>query len=47
MPSWAKEKGMGMWFWTSQGRKAIHMELEKQMFDKKCFLGYNGTQRVL
>lgn len=38
VPSWAKEMGQGMWFETSQGRKAIHIEIEKQIFDKQTFV---------
>lgn len=32
-PPWAKEKGR-VWFGTSKGRQAIHMEIEKPMFGK-------------
>lgn len=33
MPTLAKEKAE-LWFGTSKGRISIHMEIEKQMFDK-------------
>lgn len=38
MSSGIKEKP-GLWFGTSKGRKAIHMEKAKQMFDKQMFAG--------
>ena len=27
------------WFGTSKGRKVLHMNMEKQMFDKQIFAG--------
>ena len=32
-----------MWFGTSQSRKAIHMEMQKQMFGKQMFAGPSLT----
>lgn len=34
MPSWTKEKGVDLWFRTSKGRKAIHIEIERHVFRK-------------
>ena len=51
-PSLAKDKGgcWGWWFGTSEERKAIHMEMEKQMFGEQMLAGHfrdNGIQNGL
>lgn len=38
LPPCAKEKG-DYWFGTSKGRKAIHTEIEKQIFGEQMFSG--------
>lgn len=46
----AKEKGEEGGSGASKSRKAIHVEGEKQMFDKKSFLGHLepcSTERAL
>lgn len=45
MTSGAKGRRM-LWFWTSKAMKTIHMENEKQMFNKQiCWdIFNNGTQ---
>ena len=37
--------GAGVWFGTSKGRKAIYMEMKKQMFGKQIFAGLPLTHR--
>ena len=39
-----KKRGCrGWWFGTSKRRKAIHMEMKKQMFSKQIFAGSGDT----
>ena len=51
-PCLAKDKGgcWGWWFGTSEERKAIHMEMEKQMFGEQILAGHfrdNGISNGL
>ena len=42
IPFRAKVKCGGgvLWFWISESKKAIHMEIEKQVLVNECLLGH-------